>query len=312
MLKLNKIIFCAVTLLGSQQSQAISIANDLFDFNTYGQVGTDFGSNFNYYYDEKTKIVSKSSVKNYDQRYKGAIDSAYVDRKVNSNWNVRVGKLPLIDNVDYQKLGEDIKKITIDDKINNYDGINLRYKKSLDDGDLYVSNIMGRFKTTRDEDSYYDNVIGSNIVFKHDYYKLRFGHSIIEPSVNKRDLNYSEHSKGQISSVEFNYYMGDFKHSNEIIKKNYYYDEKVINSFRTNLSYSGVQNVTPFAEFVQEMDQWNNGQQVFSSGLQFQFKDNLKVTSNCKKIYRTYSDYEDVNQDSNQDLVLSLGLTLKY
>lgn len=308
----KKIILASSFIFMVQEVQAISIENDFFDFNTYGQVGGDFGGNFNYYYDDNTQIISKSSVKPLDESYKGNLDSAYVDRKISSKWNVRVGRLQLIDNVDYQKIGEDIKKITINDKITNYDGLNIRYKQNFDDGDLFVNNIMGRFKTSRDDDNYYDNVVGSNFVWKTPEYRIRFGHSLIEPNIKKVNNDETTHSKGMISSIEFNYFFGDFKHSNEVVKRNYYNDEKVIHSFKTNLSYSGLGNVTPYAEYVQELDQWSNGQQVVSGGFLFKVKENLNITSDCKKIYTTYSDYEDVNQNSNLNLVLNLGLTLKY
>ncbi len=305
------IIITILSSLLSFNTYAISIENDNFDFNTFGQVGTDFGSNFNYYYNENTKVVSKSTMKTIDKSYQGNLDSAYVSQKISSNWTLRVGKMPLIDNVDYQNLGEDIKKIAIDDKINNYDGTNVRYKKTYNSGDLHVSNILGRIKTTRNNDDYYDNVVGSNFIWKSPDYRVRLGHSIIEPNIGKNRLNSHADSSGMITSAEINYYWNNLKHSNEVIRKNYYYNDKEIHTFKTNVSYYG-NNITPYAEYIQEFDQWENGQQVFASGIQLKVKDYLEIKSDCKKIYRTFSDYDNYNQNSNEDLVLSLGLTLKY
>lgn len=292
---------------------AITLENDFYDFNTYGSVGKDFGSNFNYYYDKKTKIVSKSSVKPYDETFRASLDSAYVNRNIDSSWKLRVGRLPLIDTVDYQKLGEDIKKIAIDDKINNYDGLNIRYKETTSFGDIYVNNIMGRFKTTKDDESYYDNVVGGSISLKTEDYKFRIGHTLIQPNFSRPQGEQEDgHNKGVISSVEFNYVVSHFKHSNEYVKKTYYNDEKTINVIKSNVSYVASMKIKPFTEFQQEMDQWNNGQRVFSSGLQYNVYENFEIRSDYKKIYRTYSDGQDVNQHSNSQSVISLGLTLKY
>lgn len=292
---------------------AITLENDFYDFNTYGSVGKDFGSNFNYYYDKKTKIVSKSSVKPYDETFRASLDSAYVNRNIDSSWKLRVGRLPLIDTVDYQKLGEDIKKIAIDDKINNYDGLNIRYKETTSFGDIYVNNIMGRFKTTKDDESYYDNVVGGSISLKTEDYKFRIGHTLIQPNFSRPQGEQEDgHNKGVISSVEFNYVVSHFKHSNEYVKKTYYNDEKTINVIKSNVSYVASMKIKPFTEFQQEIDQWNNGQRVFSSGLQYNVYENFEIRSDYKKIYRTYSDGQDVNQHSNSQSVISLGLTLKY
>lgn len=292
---------------------AITLENDFYDFNTYGSVGKDFGSNFNYYYDKKTKIVSKSSVKPYDETFRASLDSAYVNRNIDSSWKLRVGRLPLIDTVDYQKLGEDIKKIAIDDKINNYDGLNIRYKETTSFGDIYVNNIMGRFKTTKDDESYYDNVVGGSISLKTEDYKFRIGHTLIQPNFSRPQGEQEDgHNKGVISSVEFNYVVSHFKHSNEYVKKTYYNDEKTINVIKSNVSYVASMKIKPFTEFQQEMDQWNNGQRVFSSGLQYNVYENFEIRSDYKKIYRTYSDGQDINQHSNSQSVISLGLTLKY
>lgn len=302
--------FFFVGLLFSTHTYAISLENDFFDFNTYGQVGSDFGSNFNYYYDDKTKIVSKSSVKNYDQSYKAALDSAYMDRSLTKGWNLRVGKLPLIDTVDYQKLGEDIKKITIDDKINNYDGLNVRYNTPTDLGHLYVNNIYGRYKTSKDDDSYYDNVAGSSITLKDEEYKFRIGHSLIEPSMKK--LNTGDATHGMISSMEFNYIFDSFKHSNEIVKKNYYDNDKVIHSFKTNLEYTVNTRFKPYTEYQEEYDQWQNGQKVWKGGVKLNLYKNFNIVTDYKKVYRTYSSYENIAQESNAESIVSLGMTLKY
>lgn len=300
-------------LLVSTPTFALTLGNDFYDFNTYGSVGNDFGSNFNYYYDQKTKVVSKSSVKPYENTFKASLDSAYVDRNIDKSWKVRVGRLPLIDNVDYQKLGEDIKTIAIDDKVNNYDGLNIRYKEETSLGDLYLNNIMGRFKTTKDDESYYDNVVGGSVSLKTEDYKFRIGHTLIQPNFSRPQDDMEEgHNKGMISSVEFNYVINHFKHSNEFIQKTYYNDDKNINVVKTNVSYIGSSKIKPFTEFQQEMDQWNNGQRVFSGGLQYNVYENFEIRSDYKKIYRTYSDGQDVNQQSISQSVITLGLTLKY
>jgi hypothetical protein len=236
-MKITKNLFF-IGLMTSSSSFAFTVENDLYDFNTYGSVEKDFGSKFNYYYDKKTKIVSKSSVKPYDDSFRASLDSAYVDRSLDKSWKLRVGRLPLIDTVDYQKLGEDIKKIAIDDKINSYDGFNIRYKEATSFGDIYLNNIMGRFKTTRDEESYYDNVVGGSVSLKTDKYKFRIGQTLIQPNFSRPQDDMDEtHNKGTISSVEFNYKVSFFKHSNEFVQKNYYNDDKTINVVKSNVSY---------------------------------------------------------------------------
>lgn len=309
----NKVNLFLVGLFISTPTFAITVENDLYDFNTYGSVGDDFGSNFNYYYDKDTKIVSRNSVKPYDETFRASLDSAYVDRSINKSLKVRVGRLPLIDSVDYKKIGEDIKTIAIDDKVNSYDGLNISYKESTPVGDLYFNNIMGRFKTTRDEESYYDNVVGGSVSLKLDDYKFRIGHTLIQPNFSSPQSDTDDsHTKGVISSVEFDYVVNHIKHSNEYVQKNYYNDDKTINAVRSNISYIGLLKLKPFTEFQQEMDQWNNGQRIFSGGLQYSVFKNVEIRSDYKKIYRTYSDGQYLNQQSSNESLISLGLTVKY
>jgi len=309
----NKSQFLMFGLLFSTHTYAITLENDFFDFNTYGHVGSDFGSKFNYYYNDQTKIISKSSVKNYDESYRASLDSAYIDHSLDKDWKLRIGKLPLIDNVDYQKLGEDIKKIAIDDKINNYDGVNLRYTTNTGLGHVFVNNILGRYKTTKDDDSFYDSVVGTSVTLREDNYKFRVGHSIIEPNIKQlSQAEDSQHSNGTISSIEITYGNEFFKHSNEVVKKNYSNDNKVVDTFRTNIEYRVSDLITPYTEYKEEFDQWKNGQKIIAGGFKYKFLKNVIIANDYKKIYRTFSDYEVVNQNSNDEIVISLGLTLEY
>lgn len=290
--------------MNSSSSMAnIQINNDYLNFNTFGNLEQGFGSKFDYNY-KNTNLKGKTSVNIYNDKKTVEFDSLYAENQFNSNTKMRVGKLPLIDDIDYFKLGQDINYLG-EQKINNYEGLNLIHKTEMGDQTFLSNNIIGRYENTANNTIYHENILGSSLTIKNDLYKIRFGHSLIEPDIDNVELN-SFDVKGTLTSFEFNYKNDYFYNSNEYVKKVYSTD-KIIHSFDTKFEYLKLGRITPYSEYKIEVDQFNTGNKKILSGFDYKTSNNFILSGYYERKIDLITDAE-----TNFDNVFNLGVNFYY
>ena len=299
----KKILILLISMNSSLSMASIQINNDYLNFNTFGNLEQGFGSKFDYKY-KNTKLKGKTSVNIYNDKKTVAFDSLYAENQVNLNTKMRVGKLPLIDDIDYFKLGQDINYLG-EQKINNYEGLNIIYNTSIGNHTLFSNNIIGRYENTANNIMYYENILGSSLTIKNDLYKIRFGHSIIEPDIDNVELNYFD-VKGTLSSFEFNYKNDYFSHSNEYIKK-VYSTEKIINSFDTKIEYLKLGKIKPYSKYKIEVDQFNTGNKKILSGFDYKTSNNFILSGYYERKIEIINDSEP-----KFDNIFNIGVNFHY
>lgn len=302
----NKYVFIAASfLLTNQTFSKIEIDNENLNFKTYGNVQGEFVSKFDYNYNEN-KIIGKTVVKNIGNSYNVVFDSLYSEKKIGENNKIKFGLLPLINEIDYFKLSDDLS-ILSDNKIKNYNGFNLITNKNIFDQQVFFNNIIG-FYENNDEKSYYENIIGSSVTFKNKFYKIRLGHSIIEPKIKE----YNNLAKGTLSSFEFNYKNKYFSHSNEVIRKSYSIDNSV-EMYNTRIDYLGINNLIEdhkfklYSVYKTEKNNNFNGYKKITNGIEYNPIKNIILTSNYENKTKFFNSIEYKNEN-----YFNIGLNLIY
>ncbi len=301
---LKKIIIITIFLIPINSFAHINVENDTFGLNTYGNIKEGFGGKFNYNYDKfkikgKTKIYNKNEVD--FSNYKIDMSSLYAESSINDNNKLRIGLLPLIDEIDYQKISEDLNDLG-ENKITSYEGVNFTHNEKLFNQDFTLNNIAGRYKNSRDNKNFYENVLGINISIKDNFYKFSLSHSIIEPEI-KTEPNFS--LKGNITSFNFDYKNDFIKTKNEYAYKTYG-NNKTVDSFDTKLEFLDFNKFIPYTNYNTEYDNLGSGNTNVIAGLEYSHNNYLSIDGFIKKELK----FNEI--EKNIDKSLSLSLNLKY
>lgn len=305
----NKYIFTALAfLLTTQTFSKIEINNDNMNFKTYGNSQGEFVSKFDYNYNDN-KIIGKTVVKNFEDNYNVMFESLYTEKTLGKNNKIKFGILPLINEIDYFKLSDDLS-ILSDNKIKNYNGINLTTNKNIFNQQVFLNNIVG-FYENKNENSYYENIIGSSLTIKNKFYKIRLGHSIIEPKIKEID-EYNNLKKGMLSSFEFNYRNKYFSHTNEFIKKSYSINNSV-EMYTTRVDYLGINNLIKDSKFkiysIYKTEKNNdfNGYKKITNGIEYNPIKDVILTSNYENKTKFFKSI-----DYNSENYFNIGLNFNY
>jgi len=301
---LKKIIIITIFLIPINSFAHINVENDTFGLNTYGNIKEGFGGKFNYNYD-KFKIKGKAKIDNKNKvdfsNYKIDMSSLYAESSINDNNKLRIGLLPLIDEIDYQKISEDLNDLG-ENKITSYEGVNFTHNEKLFNQDFTLNNIAGRYRNSRDNKNFYENVLGINISIKDNFYKFSLSHSIIEPEI-KTEPNFS--LKGNITSFNFDYKNDFIKTKNEYAYKTYG-NNKTVDSFDTKLEFLDFNKFIPYTNYNTEYDSLGSGNTNIIAGVEYSHNNYLSIDGFIKKELK----FNEI--EKNIDKSLSLSLNLKY
>ncbi len=302
----KKTIIITIFLTPINSFAHINVENDTFGLNTYGNIKEGFGGKFNYNYD-KFKIKGKTKIENKNEvnlsNYKIDMSSFYAESAITDNENnkLRFGILPLIDEIDYQRISEDLNNLG-EKKITSYEGINFTHNEKLFKQDFTLNNIAGRYKNSKDDETFYENVLGTNISMKNYFYKFSLSHSIIEPEI-KTEPNFS--LKGNITSFNFDYKNDFIKTKNEYAYKTYG-DSKTVDSFDTKLEFLDFNKFVPYTNYNTEYDNLGIGNKKIIAGLAYSHNSYLSIDGYIQKELK----FNETKK--NIDNSLSLSFDLKY